>query len=653
MSAPVIGATDQLATPPVGPAPLAAEIKEGRWRDIWRAISRNRKAVAGALLLLVFVVLAIFPGQIAPYDGQAEIFRPALGPSRHHLLGTTAYGQDIFSQVIWGTRLSLVIALAVGALATVLAVLVGVSAGYLGGASDGLLSLVTDVILVLPIFPLIIVIAAYEKNAGLLTLVVVLGVLGWSYGARQLRSQTLSLRRRDFLESARVRGERKSYVILFEILPMMTSLIVATFLGAAIYAVLTAAGLQFIGLGDPNSQSWGTMLYWAQNNEALFAGMPLWAIAPGLCIALLGAAFALLNYAFDEISSPALRVRRLERSRFPKTPPPAPRPAESAPGGPVLKVEDLTVAYATDSGPVVAVDHVDLELARGEFLAIVGESGCGKSTLLYAIARLLGSPLPGEVVGGRILFQGRDLVLLEEKELRRVRWRDISVVMQSAMNALNPVLSVAEQMRDACEAHSNMTKREIAERSREVLRLVSIDPVHLHSYPHQLSGGMRQRAMIAMALLFTPDLVIMDEPTSALDVVAQRSLMVQIKELQEQLGFAVIFVTHDMSLVSHFSDRLLVMYAGQVAELSDTRELFDRPRHPYSQGLLGAFPSIRGPRVRLLGIPGSPPDLAHPPAGCRFAPRCPYAEARCTAADVPLYAVNGSLVRCVKHETVV
>jgi peptide/nickel transport system permease protein len=262
------------------------------------------------------MVLAIFPGQIAPYNGQAEIFTPALGPSREHLLGTTAYGQDIFSQLIWGTRLSLVIALAVGALATVLAVLVGVSAGYLGGATDGFLSLVTDVILVLPIFPLIIVIAAYEKNAGLLTLVVVLGVLGWSYGARQLRSQTLSLRRRDFLESARVRGERKSYVILHEILPTMTSLIVATFLGAAIYAVLTAAGLQFIGLGDPNVTSWGTMLYWAENNEAFQTGLPLWIIVPGLCIVTLGAAFALLNYAFDEIGNPALRpVRRMRKVR--------------------------------------------------------------------------------------------------------------------------------------------------------------------------------------------------------------------------------------------------------------------------------------------------------------------------------------------------
>jgi peptide/nickel transport system permease protein len=649
MSASSFEATDQLATPPVGPAPMVAEIGRGRWGDLWRAISRNRKALVGAILLLVFVVLAIFPGQIAPDDPAAQIFTPALGPSwHHHLLGTTASGQDIFSQVIWGTRLSLVIALAAGALATVLAVIVGVSAAYLGGIADGILSVITDVILVIPIFPLVIVIAAYQKNAGLLMLVIVLGALGWSYGARQLRSQTLSLRTRDFLESARVRGERKLYVILFEILPTMTSLIVATFLGSALYAVLTEAGLQFIGLGDPNSQSWGTMLYWAQNNEALFAGMPLWAIAPGICIALLGAAFALLNYAFDEISSPALRVRKLERTRFPKAkpPPPEPPPTQGV-AAPTLKVEDLSVAYATDSGAVVAVDHVDLELGRGEFLAIVGESGCGKSTLLYAIARLLGSPLPGEIIGGRVLFQGKDLVLLEEKELRRVRWRDLSVVMQSAMNALNPVLTVAEQMRDACRAHSNMSKAEIEQRSREVLKLVSIDPVHLHSYPHQLSGGMRQRAMIAMALLFTPDLVLMDEPTSALDVVAQRSLMAQIKELQERLGFAVVFVTHDMSLVRHFSDQLLVMYAGQVAELSPTRQLFDRPLHPYSQGLLEAFPSIHGPKVRLTGIPGSPPDLANLPVGCRFAPRCPQAQPRCTVSDIPLYSVNGSLVRCV------
>jgi peptide/nickel transport system permease protein len=643
-------ATEPPAATAPGPGRLPiAEPRRGFGADLWRAVAHNRKALAGLVLLVFFLVLAVFPGQLAPDDPNAEIYQPALGASSHHWFGTTAYGQDVLSQLIWATRQSVVIAFAVGGLATALSVLVGVSAAYLGGVADGVLSLITDVILVIPIFPLIIVIAAYEKNAGLFTLVVVLGALGWSYGARQLRSQTLSLRTRDFLEAARVRGERKLYVILFEILPTMTSLIVATFLGAALYAVLFAAGLQFIGLGDPNSQSWGTMLYWAENNEALGANMVLWAIMPGVCVALLGAAFALLNYAFDEISNPALRLRRLDITGT------RPRPETERVDAPVdsdriLEVRGLSVAYASDEGPVVAVDDVSFDLRRGEFLAIVGESGCGKSTLMYAIARLLGPPFSGEITEGEVIFRGRDMVKLSDRQLRHIRWREFSVVMQSAMNALNPVLTIEAQMRDACKAHSKLTDKEIEERSREVLRLVSIDPIHLHSYPHQLSGGMRQRAMIAMALLFTPDLVIMDEPTSALDVVAQRSLMVQIKELQERLGFAVIFVTHDMSLVSHFSDRLLVMYAAQVAEFGKTRQLFDKPLHPYTQALLDAFPSIHGPKTRLAGIPGSPPDLAHLPEGCRFAPRCPFATARFCAEQPPLFEVDDELVRCFLYE---
>ena len=279
-----------------------------------RALLRDRKGTAGAVLLLFFVVLACFPGQIAPYSPTYIGFPRALGPSGAHWLGTTSQGQDIFSQLIWGTRETLIIAVAAGGLATLIAVLVGVSAAYLGGITDGVLSLFTDVLLVIPILPLIIVIAAYLRSAGLTDIIIVLGALGWSYGARQLRVQALSLRNRDFLTAASVRGERRRYIIVAEILPTLTSLIVATFLGSAVFAVLTAAGLQFIGLGDPSAQSWGTMLYWAQNNEALGAGLPLWAIMPGACIALLGGAFAFLNYAFDEISNPALRpVRRLSR----------------------------------------------------------------------------------------------------------------------------------------------------------------------------------------------------------------------------------------------------------------------------------------------------------------------------------------------------
>jgi len=316
-------------------------------------------------------------------------------------------------------------------------------------------------------------------------------------------------------------------------------------------------------------------------------------------------------------------------------------------GGSVLQVRDLSVEYAVERGTVLAVDRVSFDLDPGEFLGIVGESGCGKSTLLFAIAQLLVPP--AAITGGSVIFRGQSMVGLTDKQLASVRWKDLSVVMQSAMNALNPVKSIEAQFKDAMRAHGVTSKERIADRSAEVLKMVGIDPVHLKSYPHQLSGGMRQRSMIAMALLLTPELVIMDEPTSALDVVAQRSLMVQIKELQERLGFAVIFVTHDMSLVSHFSDQLMVMYGGRVDEFGPTRQIFDSPQHPYTIGLMEAFPSIRGPRVPLTGIPGSPPDLASPPPGCRFAPRCPKVMVRCREESPELYHVNGTLVRCFLH----
>ena len=311
---------------------------------------------------------------------------------------------------------------------------------------------------------------------------------------------------------------------------------------------------------------------------------------------------------------------------------------------PILHVRDLRVEYATPNGPAQAVSGVSFDLAEGEFLAIVGESGCGKSTLLFAIAQLL--TYPASTVGGSVVFDGVDLSSLSPKELRQQRWRDISVVMQSAMNALNPTLSIGAQLADACRAHTEWDDKRIAERSSEVLAMVSIDAMHLKSYPFQLSGGMRQRAMIAMALLLEPKLVIMDEPTSALDVVAQRSLMSQVETLRHKLGFSVLFVTHDMSVVSHFSDRLAVMYAGEVVELDTTRAVFDQPQHPYSQGLMDAFPSLLGAPRALTGIAGTPPSLVNPPPGCRFAPRCPHVMDVCRCNHPELVATGTRAVRC-------
>jgi peptide/nickel transport system permease protein len=300
------------ATAPSQTTPIATR----RGRRLWTALRRSPKATTGLVIFVVFTLMAVVPQLFASEsDTVALTFAPELPPSGAHWLGTTNLGQDIYAQLIYGTRQSLLIAVVAGLFATVLSVIIGVSAAYLGGIADEALSMLINVFLIIPTFPLIIILSAYAGKGNLTVVLIVLIVTGWSYGANQLRAQALSLRNRDFLESARVRGERRSYVIVFEVLPTMTSLIVANFLGAALYSVLTAAGLQFLGLGDPNSASWGTMLHQSQANLALQTGMPLWSLAPGLCVALLGVSFALLNYAFDEISNPALRPVRRRRAR--------------------------------------------------------------------------------------------------------------------------------------------------------------------------------------------------------------------------------------------------------------------------------------------------------------------------------------------------
>ena len=276
------------------------------------AVRGNRKAVAGALILLVIGFVAIFPGLIAPYDPQATLFQANLLPSGSHLLGTTQLGQDVFSQLIWSTRLTLEVTLLVTTIATFLSMLVGVTSAYAGGITDRVMTVVTDVFLILPVLPLLILLAAYLPP-GVTSLVIVLCITSWAFQARQLRSQGLSVRNRDFLVSARVRGERPLYVIFVEIVPTMTSLLAASFLALAVYVVGFAASLQFLGLGNSSELMWGTMLYNAQQAAALEAGNPWWALAPGAAVALLGAGFALVNYAFDEIGNPALRPVRRRR----------------------------------------------------------------------------------------------------------------------------------------------------------------------------------------------------------------------------------------------------------------------------------------------------------------------------------------------------
>jgi peptide/nickel transport system permease protein len=279
-----------------------------------RAVIGNRKAAAGALILFVVAFAAAFPGLIAPDDPQAIIYAQNAGPSSAHLLGTTQLGQDVFSQLVWSTRLTLLVTVIVSAIATFISMIVGVTAAYVGGITDRVLTVLTDVFLILPVLPLLILLAAY-LSPGITSLVIVLTITSWAFQARQLRSQGLSLRNRDFLVAARARGERSIYIILVEIVPTMTSLLAASFLALAVFEVGFAASLQFLGLGNSSQLMWGTMLYNAQQAAALESGNALWALAPGIAVAFLGAGFALTNYAFDEIGNPALRPVRRRRGR--------------------------------------------------------------------------------------------------------------------------------------------------------------------------------------------------------------------------------------------------------------------------------------------------------------------------------------------------
>jgi peptide/nickel transport system ATP-binding protein len=304
----------------------------------------------------------------------------------------------------------------------------------------------------------------------------------------------------------------------------------------------------------------------------------------------------------------------------------------------LVELRGLTVAY----GDVVAVDGIDLTIGAGEILGLAGESGCGKTTVANTLMQILRPP--ARVAGGSILFRGDDLTKRSSEELRRYRWQNVSMVFQSAMNALNPVMRVGDQFVDMMRAHERVSKRDALVRAGELLDRVGIDKRRVRAYPHELSGGMRQRVIIAMALALHPELVIMDEPTTALDVVVQREILQQVRDLQGELEFAVLFITHDLSLLFEVADRIAIMYAGEIVEEAPAARLHTDARHPYTLGLIRSFPSLTGPLERMTGIAGAPPDLASPPAGCRFHPRCPH----CTDEVSPLHTLQ-TTVRPLLH----
>ncbi len=669
-------------------------------------LPRSPKVIGGLFIVGFFTVIAVIGRWIAPYDPNrtdtqnwvqhvlvpgtgpgtpfpANYYPLPLPPSPEHWLGTTVFAQDTLSQLLASTEATMFVGLIAAAIATVLSIAFGVTAGYFGGGTDEGLSLVANVFLAIPGLPLLIVLADYVPSAGanILLVAFIVAITNWAWSARTLRAQTLSLRNRDFVEAARVSGEGRLRIIVSEILPNLIPIVASSFLYTTLSAIYAYVAISFLGLaGSPTGSppglwNWGEMLREGLANNAVRSGWWWWWAPPGVCIALLGTGLALVNFGVDEFINPRLRAAGLNTKAAKKagihsstttgaTPvlrvlPPATSVAPAA-GDAVLEIRGLSVDYGYGDDAVHVVNDCDLVLRRGRVTGLAGESGSGKTTLALAAIRLLRPP--AVITGGQVLYHPRplkgapaetvDLLAAGPSRLRELRWSEISVVLQSSLNALNPVISIGAQYDDMLRSHRPDLSREARrERSEELLDMVGINPDRLHSYPHELSGGMRQRAMIAMALALEPQVMILDEPTTALDVVTQREILEELTGLRDRLGFAALFITHDLSLLVELADDIAVMYAGRVMERAPSSALFHAPRLPYTHGLLHCFPPMHGARAPMEGIPGSPPDLRHMPSGCAFHPRCRWALDRCSD-DVPVLAPlagEGRDVACWLH----
>ncbi len=613
-------------------------------RGALRTLLRHPVGLAGLIMLGFTLFVAVFAPLLAPYDPYLtppvtieDIYQP---PSPAHPLGTDDGGKDVLSQLMYGSRVSLLVGFTSAAIAIVIGGTIGIVAGYRGGRTGSGLMRFTDFFLVIPDLALSIVLVAI-LGPSLVTIIFVIGVLGWTTTARLVRSQALTVRERKFVSRARAIGASDSHIIRRHIVPLVLPLMLANAVLVVSLAILSESTLAFIGLGDPTVISWGKMLNFAFNRGAVSAGA-WWAFfPPGLAIVFVVLATTMIGTALEDVLNPRLKRHHLEAGRddvVRSEVPPLPMTAPTGPA-PLLSIRNLSVEFETPAGPVRAVDDVSFDLARGETVGLVGESGSGKTTAMLGILRLL--PPGGRVVAGQALFDGEDLLSLPPDELRAFRWTRLSMVFQGAMNALNPVRSVGDQVAEAIRLHEpSISKQDAAARTAELLDRVGIGARRAKEYPHTYSGGMRQRAMIALALACRPDVIVADEPTTALDVMIQAQILELLAGLSRDLGMSTIIVTHDLGVVAQVCDRVVVLYGGRVAEDAPAGGLFATPRHPYTQALLEAFPDVARPDRELHAIGGTPPRLDQMPPGCPFAPRCAFAFDRCDAAKPPLYPVG-------------
>jgi peptide/nickel transport system permease protein len=616
-----------------------------------KRFSQDRLAVLGLIFLVIVGVAGLLHQWISPFDPAEQLAGdPFESPSWDHLAGTDHFGRDVLSRLLQGAWNSMRFSLLVVSAALLAALPIGLISGYAGGKVDYILMRIMDAILSFPGLVLAIAIVSV-LGASLTNAMIAIGV-GMTPGfARLIRGQALAVKEEVFMEASRAIGTSRAKTIVRHLLPnILSPLIVQASIVFGI-ALLIEAALSFLGLGaQPPQASWGSML---QDSYDRILIHPWHVLPSGLAITFTVLAFNTVGDGLRAalgVAQPVRRYGRLGLTSIEREAPSEKEAPVNAPD-PVLVVDSLSLEFAGPAGPVRVLDDVSFDVGRGETLGLVGESGSGKTVTAMSIMRLLQSP-PATITGGSVRFEGRDLLALPFEEMSRLRGNDIAMIFQDPGAALNPAQRVGFQIAQVARWHDGASRNEARSRALEALDHVGISKVRADAYPHEMSGGMRQRAMIAMALVGRPKVLIADEPTTALDVTIQAQVLELLKELRSELGMSMIFVTHDLGVVADICDRVAVMYAGQIVETGDLRTVFKNPQHPYTEGLLKAMPQSATPRSDLFVIPGQVPNFAELGEGCRLASRCSYVVDSCRSGRVELTDVGTAhLARCVRsHE---
>lgn len=614
-----------------------------------RLIARNRLAAFGGVTLLLILLLALLTPvlPLADPDVTNPVERLKRPLSDGAVLGTDHLGRDLLSRLLWGTQLSLLVGFAAALIAAVIGSTIGIVAGYFGGRTDGLIMRGIDMLMAFPYILLALAIVAV-LGPGLLNALYAVAVVNIPFFARNIRGVTVSLAHREFVDAARLSGMSDLQIIWNEILPNVLPVIVIAMSTTIGWMILETAGLSFLGLGSqPPQADLGSML---GEGRKLLINAPHASIVPGVMIFVIVMSVNLLGDGIRDALDPRLRSGALLRPAASTHVARKVMPPARTEGSQILSVEGLKTEFQVGRRTYHAVGGVDLQVKAGECLGVIGESGSGKSVTALSLLGLVASP-PGVVTGGAVRIHGEDTLSMSGEALRRLRGGKVAYVFQDPLATLHPLFSVGDQMVEAIRCHRPMSKTEAWSHAVSLLEKVRIPNAASRAkcYPHELSGGMRQRVGIALALVNDPELIIADEPTTALDVTVQAQILALLDDLRRERNLALVFITHDFGVVSQLCDRVAVMYAGRIVETGATEDVLQNPRHPYTKRLMACVPELGGGQRQLAAIPGLPPPVDNLPSGCAFAARCEKASDSCRMTAVTLEGTEHA-VRCLYPE---